>query len=235
MSMQLQTAISCVNYDDFLAVTLPHNLPFLGSVTVLTSPQDSATIRLAKQLGVSLLISDAWHTGGTLNKARALNQWVTHAAAYDPDAWLLTLDADVLLFDPVTACLASLDRSCLYGVHRRLCDGPEELNEFFSGRKALEDFPLDLVRMVKGKLWGTVDAVNPAALSGYFQLWHPAYSVGAKSFWESGTAEAYDLTFGLSFPEASRKFLDQQVLHLGPKEVNWAGRQSSRWSSGCTL
>lgn len=227
--MQLQTAISCVNYDDFLALTLPHNLAYLESVTVLTSPQDTATISLAKQLGVSLFISEAWNTGGPLNKALALNQWVTHAAAYEPEAWLLTLDADILLFESVPACLRGLDCSCLYGVHRRFCDDPDQLAAFASGRKPLEVFPLDLIRMAKGKLWGTVAAVNPAALSGYFQLWHPAHSVGAKSFWESGTAEAYDLAFGLSFPETSRVLLDQEVLHLGPTQVNWSGRQSVRW------
>ncbi len=227
--MQLQTAISCVNYDDFLALTLPHNLPFLESVTVLTSPRDTATIGLAKRLGVQLFISDAWHTGGPLNKALALNQWLTHASAYEPEAWLLTLDADVLLFQSVPACLASLDRSCLYGVHRRLCETPAELDGFFSGRRPLDGFPLDLVRMIQGKLWGTVSAVNPVALSGYFQLWNPDHSVGAKSFSESGTAEAYDLAFGLSFPETSRVLLDQEVLHLGPTEINWTGRRSSRW------
>jgi hypothetical protein len=229
--MQLQTAISCLNYDDFLACTLPRNLPYLQSVTVVTSPRDPGTIRLAKQLGVQLFITDAWHVDGPLNKALALNQWITHASAFAPDAWLMTLDADILLFNPVFEALDRLDPACLYSVRRRMCADFASFNDFLSGNKALEDFPLDIVPVRDGKLWGTVQAQNPAALAGFFQLWSPAHALGAKRFQGTGSAEAYDILFGLSFPEAARKFLpSREALHLGPTEINWAGRRSPRWS-----
>jgi hypothetical protein len=228
--MRLQTAISCVNYDDFLAATLPRNLPHLDAVTVITSPNDRATVRLAKQLGVQLFITDAWHSGGPLNKALALNQWVTHASAFDPEAWLMTLDADILLSQPVANCLDALDPRCLYSARRRMCGDFAAWDEFMSGSKVLSDFPLDVVRVVDGKLWGTIEAQNPAGLAGYFQLWHPAASIGLKQFPATGSAEAYDLMFGLSFPDEARAYLSaHDTLHLGPTEVNWAGRRSPRW------
>ena len=228
--MRIQTAITCVNYDDFLAWTLPRNLPYLESVTVITSPHDAATIRLAKQLGVQLFITDAWHVGGPLNKAHALNQWITHASAFEPEAWLMSLDADILLFQPVADCLDDLDPRGLYSVRRRMCRDANSWNEFLAGSKVLADFPVDVVPVVNGKLWGTIDVQNPAGLAGYFQLWCPTASIGLNRFPMTGTAEAYDLMFGLSFPDTARKILPMQdALHLGPTEVNWVGRRSPRW------
>lgn len=227
--MCLQAAISCVNYDDFLAWTLPHNLPLLESTTVVTSPRDPATIRLAKSLGVALFITDAWHMGGPLNKAAALNQWVTHASAYEPGSWLLTLDADILLFEAISPCLPSLDPRSLYAVRRRMCTNADALRGALSGTRPVSDFPLDIVPVSDGKLWGLFETQNPAALAGYFQLWCPARSAGMKSFPETGTAERYDLMFGLSFADSARHYLPQEVLHIGPTEVNWSGRRSPRW------
>lgn len=230
--MRIQTAISCVNYDDFLACTLPHNLPHLESVTVITSPYDAATIQLAKQLGVQLFITDAFHAGGSFNKALALNQWITHASAFEPDAWLMTLDADILLFGPVATQLDGLDPGCLYSVRRRMCPDATSWEDLLSGERLFSDFPLDIVPVRDGRLWGTIEAENPAALAGYFQMWHPGSSVGLKRFPVTGTAEAYDLMFGLSFPDTARKLLPaMEALHLGPPEVNWAGRRSARWSA----
>ena len=229
-TVRLQTAIPCVNYDDFLAWTLPRNLPYLESVTVITSPHDRATIRLSKYFGVQLFITDAWHAGGSLNKANALNQWVTHAAAFEPEAWMMTLDADILLFEPVADRVDALDPGCLHSVRRRMCADFASWEQFLSGERSLSDFPLDVVPMTNGKLWGTIDSKNPAGLAGYFQLWCPAASVGLKQFPVTGSAEAYDLMFGLSFPDEARKLLPvQDALHLGPTEVNWVGRRSPRW------
>ena len=228
--MRLQTAITCVNYDDFLAWTLPRNLPYLESVTVVTSPYDPATISLAKRLGVPLFITEAFHEGGSFNKALALNQWVAHASAFEPESWLLTLDADILLFGPVADSLDALDPRGLYSVRRRMCADFSSFADLLSGSRVLSDFPLDVVPFRDGKLWGTIDAQNPAALAGYFQMWCPGASIGLKRFPPTGTAEAYDLLFGLSFPETARSYLAMhEALHIGPPEVNWAGRRSSRW------
>lgn len=231
--MRIQTAITCVNYDDFLGLTLPHNLAHLESITVVTSPYDVATIQLAKQLGVQLFITDAFHVGGSFNKALALNQWITHASALEPEAWLMTLDADILLFESVVRHVDDLDPGCLYSVRRRMCDDAGLLGDLLSGNKSLSGIPLDIVPVRDGKLWGTIEAGNPAALAGYFQMWHPVASVGLKRFPVTGTAEAYDLLFGLSFPDPARRLLpSMEALHIGPPEVNWAGRRSARWDAG---
>ena len=228
--MRLQTAISCVNYDDFLSWTLPRNLPYLDAVTVITSPYDRDTIELVKRLGVGLFITDAWHVDGPLNKGLALNQWMTHAAAFEPDAWLMTLDADILLSQSVPAGLAALDQNHLYGVRRRMCNSVDSLCDLLAGDKPLADFPMDTVPIRDGKLWGVIEAANPAGLAGYFQLWHPRSVVGEKSFRITGTAEAYDLMFGLSYPDAFRNYLpSHEALHIGPPEINWSGRKSARW------
>ncbi len=228
--MQLKTAISCLHYDDFLAQTLPHNLAFLPSVTVVTSPRDTATMELARHLGADLFLTDAWHLGGSLNKAHALNQWWFHSVATAPQSWLMTLDADILLFDSVAGGLADLNPKWLYGARRRMCPDEAALSDFLSGKKALDDFPLDTIPVVGGKLWGHFPQQNQAGLSGFLQLWCPAHATGLPQFPVSGSAEAYDTLFGLSFGEQSRGFLRMRdALHLGPAEVNWHGRRSPRW------
>jgi hypothetical protein len=228
--MRIQTAITCVHYDDFLAWSLPHNLTQLESITVVTSPQDPATIELAKQLGVGLFITDAFHIGGSFNKALALNQWLEHVSVLEPDAWLMTIDADILLFESVSESVDYLDPGCLYSVRRRMCADVGEFAYLLSGNKRRSDFPMDVVPVKDGKLWGTIHAQNPAALAGYFQMWCPKASVGLKRFPVTGTAEAYDLMFGLSFPDTARHYLQSaEALHLGPPEVNWMGRRSPRW------
>ena len=231
MSVRLQTVIACVHYDDFLALTLLHNLPLLDAATVLTSPHDAATIALANRLGVPLFLTEAWHTGGPLNKALALNEWLTHASAMAPDAWFMSLDADILLFTPVPECLPQLDPTCLYGPRRRMCDTPQALQDLLHGRRSLQDLPLEPPITVNLKMGeaGAEVAVNPAALSGYFQLWHQAAGE-PRLFQPTGTAQTYDVLFGLQWPEQQRVLLDWEVVHLGPTQVNWSGRQSERWA-----
>lgn len=229
-TMRIESAITCVHYDDFLACTLPHNLSQLESITVVTSPHDPATIRLAKQLGVDLFITDAFHIGGSFNKALALNQWMEHVSPLEADAWLMTIDADILLFEAVSDGVDQLDARCLYSVRRRMCEDTESFGDLLSGNKRLSDFPLDSVPVRDGKLWGTIQSRNPAGLAGYFQMWCPAASAAPQRFPVTGTAEAYDLTFGLTFPDDARHYLQSvEALHIGPTEINWAGRRSPRW------
>ena len=228
--MHIDTAIPCVGYDDFLALTLPRNLAVLDSVTVVTDPQDVATAALATKLGAEVFPTEAWRRGGPLNKAAALNDWISRATTYDPEQWLLVMDADIMLFHPLAKEIPHVDARGLYSLRRRLCESPGLFNDFLAGGIEFSEFPLDLAPVGNGKAWESVPTAKTAALAGYLHLWCPMRAAGRLRYPTTGTAEAYDLGFALSFPEELRNELScGEVLHLGPTQTNWSGRRSPRW------
>jgi hypothetical protein len=230
--MHLEAAVPCVAYDDFLQITLPANRTKLPSITVLTAPWDLQTISIAREHSVKLMVTDSWRRGGSFNKARALNEWLDRITLDAiPETWLLLLDADILIPPGKELLLDQLDPTGLYSARRRMCMDPSSFLDYSENRRTLQSFPLRIPPIRNGRAWGHFPTSNPAALSGYMQLWCPDGSDGLKRFPESQNAAGYDVTFALSFPEEKRYFLqDIDVLHLGPPKVNWNGRSSARWS-----
>ena len=233
--MHIDAVIPCVGYDDYLALTLPGNLKLLDSITVLTEPEDSATVALVAELGVDVFATRAWRRDGPLSKASAINEWVSRATTYDSEQWLMVLDADMLLFAPLDADIRHVDPRGLYSLRRRICETPEAFQSFLEAGTALGEFPLDIAPAIDGKLWNMVPTSNPASLAGYLHLWCPMRAAGRLRYPVARTAEAYDLDFALSFPEELRNYLRGESLHLGPTQVNWAGRRSPRWTLGSPI
>jgi len=228
--MQISVAVPCVGYADFLNLTLPHTAREFGSVTVITTSTDVDTLQCARAHSVPVHVTNAWYDGGaSLDKAAALNAWLDSLPS-NPELWMLTLDADILVPTEVLHDLHTLDTRYLYGVPRRLCKQLNEWNAFAAGQREWESFPVDSPPVFNGKLWGRHPTGNVAATCGYFQLWHASNSVGDKRFTHCPTAAYYDIAFALSFGEEHRVNLaDREVLHLGPTGSNWAGRQSEEW------
>ena len=228
--MKLEAVIPCVGYDDFLTHTIDSAVRCIGDLTVLTAPSDMATIRVAEKYGTRVLTTESWWVRGKFNKARALNTWIEKMSTNCRDTWLLVLDADIYIPPGQTLSVSNLDAGKLYSARRRMCTDETAWEQYHETQRALSSFPFDVQPLTDGRLWGTVPTSNPAGLLGYFQLWNPIYSVGAKRFMESPTAADYDVCFGSSFPEGRRAFLSGfEVLHLGPTRLNWAGRRSPRW------
>lgn len=234
--MQIEAAIPCVEYDDFLRLTLRNNCERLGAVTVLTSPSDSATIQLAERHGAKLLVTDAWWSGGTFNKARALNEWIDQVEIAHENLWLLVLDADILLPLDLDLAVDGLDPTGLYSVRRRMCEDESAWNDFTKERRSLESFLLNVPPVKNGRVWGKRPTSNAAAICGYFHLWNPRHASGMKRFPEMPSAANYDVEFALSFPEERRRFFPKfEALHLGLSKTNWEGRRSTRWEQALSL
>jgi len=228
--MRLEIVIPCVEYDDFLRLTLPTNLQSGGKITVLTSRRDARTIALAQFFRTELFLTEAWWFGGPFDKAAALNRWLDAVSVSARDTWVMALDADILLPFNTPIRLDTLDPTFLYGAKRRMCAGETAWNDFVQGKRTIETFPLDVTPVRHGRVWGNRPTSNPAALCGYVQLWNPVCASGSRRFPLSGTAALYDVEFGLSFPEDHRGYLPGfEVLHLGRGGTNWAGRKTPRW------
>ena len=232
----LNTVICCVDYDDFLSLTLPVNmlvLPRPGRITVLTAPWDRRTRSLALEHGADVFATTAWRENGMFNKARALNEWLRHVRTTQNCGWVLMLDADIILPRDLFVEWERLVSDTLYGARRRMCLSESDWLEFSAGRRKMESFPTADLPIIDGRVWGKCPTGNPAALSGYFQLWNCTLESAPKHLVEFPTAAEYDVYFALQFAERQRLFLPGvEVLHLGHPRINWRGRQTERWQPG---
>jgi hypothetical protein len=230
--MNIEVIITCVGYCDFLAITLPETKHWFTAITVITAPEDLETIALAKFEGVSLYITSVWRENGAkFNKAAAINSFLDQRALDGTDSWVLFLDADILIQTDLHPDIVALNPQGLYSIKRRMCETKEEWLELSTGQRCVDEMPLYVPAVVNGKVWKHRPTDNPAALSGYLQLWHVTKSVGLKRLPASPNAANYDVLFAFSFPDALRSYIQgREVLHLGPRNTNWDGRVSPRWN-----
>ena len=205
MKLRIETAVPCVEYDDFLRITLPNNRVVLSSITVLTAPWDTRTAEIATKYGAKVLVTDSWKRGGPFNKAGALNEWLERVASpSEVETWALVLDADILLPRDRPLTIDQLDPQGLHSARRRMCYDYNSFRQFAAGQRPWETFPINVPPVRNGRVWGHRPTSNPAGLQGYMQLWCPSRASGMKRFPETGTAAKYDVEFALSFAQSKR-------------------------------
>lgn len=200
-------------------------------MTVLTAADDAPTRSVALAQSAQVRISDLWRKDSAeLNRAAAYNEHLDRIRQTKPDAWILFLDADILIPEQLSIDFAALDQRALYGIPRRMCESMAEWLAYGRGERSFDSFPLNIPPVENGKVWGHLATANPAALSGYFQLWNLAHAAGMKVMPGSPNVAEHDLQFALSFPDQLRRYLGPDtVLHLGKPKINWNGRVSPRW------
>lgn len=231
--MKLEAVTVCVNYSDFLAHTLPHNINFFDRYVVITSPEDKATQDLCNKWDVDYETTTVFqHGGDTFNKARGINLGLSHLRQ---DGWLLHLDADVLLPHRFKSMLAKaeLDESCIYGADRLNVKGYAAYQKLLADQAQRPQH--EWRYLVNPQPWLTVGSrlVHPHyayAPCGYFQLWHGSarhtYPVN------QGTAEHTDILFSVKWPRQKRILIPEFfVYHLESDDAgfgtNWQGRKSA--------
>lgn len=200
----------CVNYDDFLARTLPTWLRHFDEILVVTAPGDEGTAKVAAQYGrvVTHATEAFYREGVSFNKGAALEEGF---GILGRRGWIAILDADVAL--PPDANLDGLQIGCLYSPYRRM---------------APADFD------VESPLWHMLprgeETLN-GEYAGYCQIFHaldPAVAIPPwyKSGWP--TCGGCDSDFWQRWPEHLRRRPAWDVLHLGEARKNWGGRITPR-------
>jgi hypothetical protein len=240
-SNRLEIIVSCVGFDDILAVTLAQNHAHSDNYIVVTSHEDRATQKLCEKFSVQCVPTDLFQKNGRkFNKGAGLNAGWGH---FQYHGWRLHLDADVLLPDNFKRLLfnhTSLDACCLYGADRFDVIGMKGVEELRDAQVKLPQHSHNsgVSAVYGGKVYPTSPSASSARYVhrthgycpiGFFQLWHSSHQP-AEYPYSLGTAAHDDVLFATLWPEANRRLLPSVfVAHLNawPPKVgeNWDGHR----------
>ena len=239
--MRIEALTISVGYGDFLAATLPENLPLLDGLAVVTSPDDAETQWVCRRHSVHCVVTEDHVRGGPFNKARLINRGLDQIGGHD---WILHLDADIVLprkfrqlvdwAHPDERCLYGFDRQNLVGFDRweklKQYAGAWDNHAYESGHWFHPELPM-------GSRW--VSALHGFVPIGFAQLWHGSASV-PNGFHvrrypvDHGDAARTDVQFALQWDRRRRHLIPEViVLHLESESAalgaNWQGRTTRRF------
>lgn len=197
--------VVCVNYDDFLALSLEANRKMFKEYIVITSPDDKNTQSLCCKYDVDCRIYEDFYKNSNFNKSGALNWAQKDIHASYPDKWILILDSDIILpptfprwFDP-----DCLNKEKLYGLVRK---------DFTTAKH----FSSKVGNFIKEEI-----------CTGYFQLYFDKSKLYPSS---SDDASVCDIIFKMSFDEHVALISHTlYIYHLGVPFINHRGRVSAKW------
>lgn len=237
---KIEAIIVCENYDDYLSLTLPHNIQEVDRLLVVTSQEDEKTKELCDRLGVEYCVSKRIHEkGAVLAKGKAINDGLDYLGSGKD--WILIIDADIIL--PIgfkkSVKEHTLNTGYLYYTRRWGASHPEYIQGFMADLRKMsrtELFKRWACKEVAKETTRKGNAIE-AFPYGYFQLWNvraKCLQGNDKLYWEgSNTAEWDDSNFGMITYKGKTVQLpvpDFDVIHLphGMFKGNWFGRKSHR-------
>jgi hypothetical protein len=231
--MKIEAVIVCVDYADYLAETLPRNLPHFDRVVVVTAPHDTETQQLCRRLSTPYYATSVFHKdGGKFNKARGIDFGLGFLHWND---WVVHLDADTYL-PPMTRRWIqwrTLDRESIYGIDRVNCVGYEAWRAYLAGNDLQHDYmcrvkvpPFPLLDRIAIRDYGGYLPI------GYFQMWHG--SLGRRYPIAKGDAEHTDVLHAIQWDEGKRHLIPEVIgIHLQAASAslgaNWKGRTTPRF------
>lgn len=232
--MKLEAVIVCINYADFLKVTLPNNKQLFDRLVVVTDTRDKDTARVCEFYNVKCVKTDDFYIDHPIkpNKARGINAGLKELSL---DGWVVQLDGDIWL-PPMTRSILErvpLEKEKIYGIDRLMCNSYEDFYDFLYVKTKpihegwiylhMDTFPVgQRITQYYGEGYMPI---------GYFQLWHPGVS---KINTYPVIQAAYDRTDILHLKQWSRdkrSFIPELVcIHLASEShkqgQNWEGRKT---------
>lgn len=196
-----------VNYSDILNLILAQNQKFFEKWIIITSLDDTATIKLIKESGfnnIDLVYFNFKIGKNQFNKGGAIK---TVQSTIKEGETILILDSDIYLPDNFLETLPkNIERDTIYGVNQRL---DYHTYKNYLSKKCDYKF-IDATR--KYRHW-----------VGFFQL----YCASEKYIYrDSEDCSKSDITFMHSF--LNRIIIkDLTVTHFGKNGVNWKGRDGN--------
>ena len=207
---KLDVIIVSVNYNDYLLVSLSHNIKIFNNITVVTSPDDLMCQKICEKFGVNFIVTDVmYENDAKFNKGKAINKGIE--SINEPD-FILLLDADIIVNSEIN--IDELVEDVFYTSDRWICKDYNSYKRFKYGEITIEDI---------GK------CENNKGL-GFFQLFNINNNVIDKNkvFPESSNDAAWsDLMFRDKFTK--RQTIENDIIHLGDPYMNWNGRRTNRF------
>jgi hypothetical protein len=234
--VKIEAVTVCVDYADYLEITLPYIRRAVDDLVVVTSPADRRTRALCAKHGVEMVITDDMHADG-----RRFSLGAAVAAGVDAlakDDWVLVIDADIFLPADAGDTLRSpyLDRSKLYGIDRVHCRGRAAWERFQTEPGWTLTFEVPYLREFPVGARMRLPNLGGYAPCGFFGLWHPVRSgVMDYPIHPRGTAEGSDMMHAARWGRGQRELIPDvvgiQLETVGAAVgVNWAGRRTPEFS-----
>ena len=240
--MRIELVIVSVGYGDFLAATLPENLPLVDDILVVTSPTDRETIDVCRRWSTRYVMSEEYKRGGEFNKARLIERGFSSIGA---DDWIVHADADIIFPRQFRRHLdqAHLDERAIYGADRRYLVGWDTWAQFKAQYGFWDTHRYEVFAEYPGNFDPGVricSAVHGYVPIGFFQLFHGSqlfeHGMHVRRYpTRHGTAARSDVQFALQWDRRHRHLLPEvTVLHLesesGRMGLNWNGRKTKRFA-----
>jgi hypothetical protein len=228
--MKIEAVIVSVDYADFLAETLPHNLPHFDRTLVITAPHDRATQDVCRRLSVPFYATNIFFKDGSkFNKARGVDFGLSFLRDND---WIVQLDADTYLPPMTRKWLEwrALDRESIYGIDRVDCVGYDAWRAFVSRHHLQHDYmcrvcvpPFPLLDRIAIRDQGGYLPI------GFFQMWHGSH--GRRYPIAKGDAEHTDVLHAMQWDGEKRHLIPEVIaVHLqsvpSALGANWSGRKT---------
>lgn len=215
----MRAVIVCVDYWDYLKITLPLNSDHFDEVVIITSPRDEKTIQTVEEIWdnhYTLLLTDLFYEeGAVFNKWKALEWGLDQVGR---DGWLCLLDADIVLPPVHVWDFRKLDlvTGNLYTPRRRMNPG--------------FDVPPHTEWAQRFQLHR-----NEQEFAGYCQVFHasdptlPSPPPWHETNWKhAGGADSF---FQARWKPENKIRPPFECLHLGEAGRNWCGR-ATRYADG---
>ena len=207
----MNAIITCVDFSDLLAVTLPYNRHHFARVVVVTTTTDYQTHEVAVSNHATPFATDAFYDNGAMfAKYRALEQGLDFLGR---EGWLAIMDVDVLW--PKNAH-HDYQHGCLYTPKRRMLKDLSELAAGVPAEEKWTQYPYYHYLLE----W-----------SGYTQIFHTSDpALGPPPWHETDWIHAGggDSFFQMKWPADKKLRPSWDCLHLGDAGTNWTGRVTAR-------
>lgn len=203
---QVHGVCTCVNFSDYLDITLHYNIDVFDSITVVTSPSDIKTQKVCEKYNVNPVLTDKFFDDDApFNKGKGINEGLQQM---DKSDWVCIFDSD-MIFPKFKNILYKLDKGCLYGMKRR--DIGANLNKIRFPLTDISDIPLP---------------THCTWIIGCFQLYHSSY--GNMMYSEKfNSAENSDNQFTNAWSKKDRRVFQGLIgFHISTPKENWYGRIS---------
>jgi hypothetical protein len=236
--MRIEAVTVCVDYADFLEVTLPNLRAAVDDLVVVTSPEDRRTRELCRREDVRAVVTTAMHDHGRrFSLGAAVDAGLKALRLED---WALVVDADIVLPRGTHRTLQylQLERAKLYGIDRVRCRGFDAWRRYLTEPRAVLHCEVPALRDFPAGARIKIDQVGGYLPCGYFQLWN-AGATGYRDYpiHDGGTAEGSDMMHSSRFPRQYRELIPEIVgiqletdAPADPIGVNWAGRRTAEFS-----